>query len=556
MGKVNVLKLFKAFLLIAIFFGIGNLYAQVPQKMSYQAVVRNTDNALISQNAVGVRISILQGSANGVSVYTETHSVTTNTNGLISIVIGDGNVVSGSLSTINWAAGNFYIKSEIDATGGSNYTIEGSSQLLSVPYALFSANGPPGPAGTFPLGNAVGDMQYWNGINWTMIPVGSPGQFLQLNSSNIPQWSGPRFVTLTTMPISDVTQFGARSGVDVIDSGGYPLIKKGICYDTNPNPTISSQVVNAVLSTGPNSLPIGFFTIPGQPGSFGGPVPLTPNTTYYVRAFAENLAGLVYGNQLSFTTGTDGLPTVTTNPVTNALAYTATLNGFAFYETPQGPTTKGFCYSLTPNPTIQNTVVNLGLGNGALEANLTGLTPSTTYYVRAFATNSNGIQYGSEVSFTTCVTPSFTIGQTHAGGRIFYIDCTGEHGLIVATNPSASVLEWGCLNTDISTSSNINTGQTNTNMILSNCASTTNAATYCDNLTLNGYSDWFLPSIEELKLIRINNINFTNLYWCWSSTQGNSFSSYGMNMSLDNPSAAISQNPKSWQFKVLPVRAF
>jgi hypothetical protein len=558
MENRTVPKLLHLFLLATILSCcVPNLYAQVPQKMSYQAVVRNTDNALISQGAVGVRISILQGSANGVSVYTETHTTTTNTNGLVSIIIGDGNVVSGSLATINWAAGNFYIKSEIDATGGSNYTIEGSSQLLSVPYALFSANGPPGPTGTFPPGNAVGDMQYWNGINWTMIPVGSPGQFLQLNSSNIPQWNGPRFVTLTTMPINNISQFGAWSGVDVSDDGGYPITKKGICYDTNPNPTIYSQKINAPLSVGANVMGIGYFAIPSQNGSFGSTnTPLLPNTTYYVRAFAENFSGLVYGNELTFTTTADGLPTVTTNAVTNVLANTATLNGFALYEMPQGPTSKGFCYSLTPNPTTQSTMVNLGSGNGVLEANLTGLTPSTTYYVKAFATNSNGTQYGTEQSFTTCVPPSLTIGQSYAGGRIFYIDCTGEHGLIVATNPSTTALEWGCLNTEISTSSNVNTGQNNTNMILSNCASTTNAATYCDNLTLNGYSDWFLPSIEELKLIRIYNINFPNLYWCWSSSQSNSFSSYGMNMSPDNPTGSISQNPKSWLFKVLPVRAF
>jgi hypothetical protein len=525
--------------------------------MSYQAVVRNTDNALISQGAVGVRISILQGSANGVSVYTETHSTTTNTNGLVSIVIGDGNIVSGSLSAINWAAGNFYIKSEIDANGGSNYTIEGSSQLLSVPYALFSANGPPGPTGTFPPGNAVGDMQYWNGSNWVMIPIGSPGQFLQINSSNIPHWSGPRFVTLTTMPVNNVTQFGAWTGVDVTDDGGYPITKKGICYDTNPNPTIYSQKINVPLATGAVEIGIGYFAIPSQIGFFGNiNTPLLPNTTYYVRGYAENFSGLVYGNQLSFTTGADGLPTVTTNPVTNVLAYTATLNGFTIYETPQGPTTKGFCYSLTPNPTTQSTVVNLGSGNGVLEANLSGLTPSTTYYVRAFATNSNGTQYGTEESFTTCVTPSFTIGQSHAGGRIFYVDCTGEHGLVVAANASNTALEWGCMNTDISTSSNVNSGQINTNLILANCASINNAASYCDNLTLNGYSDWFLPSIQDLKLIRTNNINFANLYWCWSSTQVNSIAAYGMNMSMDNPSGLISQNPKSWLFKVLPVRAF
>ncbi|MBP6557292.1 MAG: DUF1566 domain-containing protein [Flavobacterium sp.] len=554
MRKRIMPRLLNLLLLVILLCSVSNIYAQVPQKMSYQAVVRNTDNALISQGAVGVRISILQGSANGVSVYTETHSTTTNTNGLISIVIGDGNVVSGSLSAVNWAAGNFYIKSEIDATGGSNYTIEGSSQLLSVPYALFSANGPPGPAGTFPQGNAVGDMQYWNGTNWAMIPVGSPGQFLQINSSNIPQWSGPRFVSLTTMPITSITQFGVLTGVDVTDDGGYPITKKGICYDTNPNPTIYSQKINTTLITGPQQIGIGYYQIPDQNGLFGVmSAPLLPNTIYYVRAFAENIAGLVYGNELMFTTNADGLPTVTTNAVTNVLAYTATLNGFAFYETPQGPTTKGFCYSVTPNPTTQNTVVNLGSGNGVLETNLTGLVPLTTYYVRAFATNSNGTEYGVEQSFTTCVTPSLTIGQSYAGGTIFHIDCSGEHGLVVV-NPSTGLLPWGCPGQNISgTLPEVGTGQSNTNLILNNCADTNNAANFCNSLNFNGYSDWFLPSYKELQKIKQSNISFPGVYYCWSSTQESGEYAYGLNM---GPQAVYYYQPKGYSFAVLAVRAF
>jgi len=122
-------------------------FAQAPQKMSYQAVVRNGSNALVSNSPVGVKISVLQGSASGTAAYVETQNVTTNANGLATFQIGNGTVVSGTMAGIDWANGPYFIKTETDPTGGTNYTIAGTSELLSVPYALYSANGTPGPVG-------------------------------------------------------------------------------------------------------------------------------------------------------------------------------------------------------------------------------------------------------------------------------------------------------------------------------------------------------------------------------------------------------------------------
>jgi hypothetical protein len=119
----------------------ASLFAQAPNKMSYQAVIRNGSNVLVSGSLVGIRISILQGTLNGTAVYVETQTPTSNANGLVSIEVGSGAVVSGNFSTIDWANGPYFIQTETDPSGGSNYTITGTSQLLSVPYALFSANG-------------------------------------------------------------------------------------------------------------------------------------------------------------------------------------------------------------------------------------------------------------------------------------------------------------------------------------------------------------------------------------------------------------------------------
>jgi hypothetical protein len=112
-------------------------FAQVPQMMSYQAVVRGSDNNLVVNQQISMRVSILQGSADGEAVYTETHSATTNANGLVSIEIGNG-TSNDSFSTINWANGPFFVKTETDVNGGENYEIVGVSQLLSMPYAMYA----------------------------------------------------------------------------------------------------------------------------------------------------------------------------------------------------------------------------------------------------------------------------------------------------------------------------------------------------------------------------------------------------------------------------------
>jgi len=125
--------------------------AQSPQKMSYQSVIRDGAGKLVADKTVGIRITLLQGSPGGNPVYAETHAPTTNANGLASLQIGAGNVISGSMESILWEDGPYYVKTETDPDGGTSYSISGTSELLSVPYALYAANGgvegPQGPQG-------------------------------------------------------------------------------------------------------------------------------------------------------------------------------------------------------------------------------------------------------------------------------------------------------------------------------------------------------------------------------------------------------------------------
>ena len=128
----------KLFTLLTAVILTASAFAQAPEKMSYQAIVRDAANTFVITQAVGMQISILQGSATGTAVFVETQTPTTNANGLVSIEIGSGTQVSGDFTTLDWANGPYFIKTETDPTGGTTYTITGTSQLLSVPYALHS----------------------------------------------------------------------------------------------------------------------------------------------------------------------------------------------------------------------------------------------------------------------------------------------------------------------------------------------------------------------------------------------------------------------------------
>jgi hypothetical protein len=138
-------------------------------------------------------------------------------------------------------------------------------------------------------GNTAGDMQYWNGSSWGIIPAGQPGQFLQINGSGIPVWSGVTLATLTTTAASSITANSAVSGGNVTSDGGAPITVYGVCWSTSPNPTTALSTKTIGVSGG-----LGSFV-----SNLTG---LTTGTIYYVRAYATNASGTSYGNKVSFTT--------------------------------------------------------------------------------------------------------------------------------------------------------------------------------------------------------------------------------------------------------------
>lgn len=138
-------KLITLFLLLC----ATSLFAQAPEKFTYQAVVRNASNQLVANAPVGVQISLLQGGVNGTLVYMETQTAVTNVNGLMTIEIGGGTVQQGTFADIDWANGPYFLKTETDPNGGSSYTVTSTQQLLSVPYALYAKEAGNGFSGDY-----------------------------------------------------------------------------------------------------------------------------------------------------------------------------------------------------------------------------------------------------------------------------------------------------------------------------------------------------------------------------------------------------------------------
>jgi hypothetical protein len=212
------------------------------------------------------------------------------------------------------------------------------------------------------------------------------------------------------------------------------------------------------------------------------------------------------------------LPQVNTSSVTNVTPSTALVTGEVITDGGDQNTIRGFCYSTTSNPTVSNDTTMNGTGLGVYSGTLQNLTPLTIFYVRAYATNSLGTSYGNAMSFTT----NLTIGTNYDGGIVFYLDTTGQHGLVSAPYDQGTY-QWGCHQGAVyGLSFALGSGQTNTNIILGSCPTRPIAASICDTLNLNGYSDWYLPSFSELELmcnnLRRNNLGSFSSGWYWSSS--------------------------------------
>jgi hypothetical protein len=216
------------------------------------------------------------------------------------------------------------------------------------------------------------------------------------------------FLILTTTDVTAITQSTATSGGNITDDGGTAITERGICWNTSSTPTIAYSKTSDGAGTGIFSSQISG---------------LTENTKYYVRAYATNSAGTVYGFEKTFTTRSL-LPILTTAYVTAITQSTATCGGNITDDGGTTITERGICWNTSSTPTIANSKTSDGSGTGTFTSQITGLTGNTKYCVRAYATNSTGTAYGVEKTFTSA-------SLTGTWDKTFYIDSDENRGSMI-----------------------------------------------------------------------------------------------------------------------------
>lgn len=336
--------------------------AQTPKTISYQGVARNATGQPIPNQPIKIKLSLLETTTSTNSLYTETHTLSTTAQGLFAVQIGAGTVLSGSYATLDWSIGPKFVKTEIDPNGGDNFTLSSTNPLNAVPFALFAQSGTPGPQG----------------------PAGATGPQGPIGLT------GPAGATGPQGPAGAVGATGPQGPIGLTGPAG------------------------SIGATGPQG-PIG---LTGPAGAAGPPGPAGPG---YSNGTAQGQ--MMYWNGTSWLTinpGSTGqtltfcngvptwgpcplvLATLTTTTVSSITSTTASSGGNITSDGGSAITARGIVWSTSQNPTIAlTTKTNNGTGTGSFTSNLTGLSPSTVYYVRAYATNSAGTAYGNQSSFNS-----------------------------------------------------------------------------------------------------------------------------------------------------------
>ena len=502
----NLYTFLVAVLLTASTFLPQQASAQAPDKMSYQAVVRDNGDILVTNQAVGMRISILQGTASGIAVYEETQTQTTNVNGLVTLEIGTGSVISGDFTTIDWSADSYFIKTETDPTGGSSYTITGTSQLLSVPYALYaktSGSSIPGPQGLPGLEGPQGPagLDGTDGIDGV---DGADG----LDGATGPQ--GPIGLTGATGPQGPAGLDGAN-GIDGLDGSD-----------------------GADGADGAN----GIDGLDGLDGATGpqGPIGLTGATGPQGPAGNDGADGVGIAQTLSFTS-----PNLELSDNGGTIDLTALINDADSDSSneiqnlsqvlTEGNTAGAQLKNITDPTDAQDAATKSYVDSLAADGSETKVTAGTNVIVTGSGTTASPYVVNATGGAT------LAIGDSYQGGIIFWLDDTGQHGLIAATTDQSIAALW--LDTSYVRTNGvrdgIGAGMYNTERIIAKQGINPYAAQLCAKYQGGGYGDWYLPSKYELNLLSLQYTKVGGFSYAryWSSTEYDSTLAWSNNIQLN-----------------------
>ncbi len=339
--------------------------------------------------------------------------------------------------------------------------------------------------------------------------------------------------TVTTASPAAVAQRTAQCGGNVTSDGGANVTARGVCWATTANPTIADDTTS-------DGNGIGDFS-----SNLTG---LTPSTTYHIRAYAINSIGTSYGDDSSFTTLALAAPIVVSGSVTNIAYTTAEAGGNITSDGGADITARGVCWSTSHGPTVADDTTNNGTGAGSFTSNLTGLTANTTYYVRAYAVNSQGTGYGGELSFSTLTysIPQLTVGEaydityTTAGVDVEFVTGGGvdvtARGVCWSTSANPTIAD---------DTTNNGTGTANFGAALTGLTENTtyHVRAYAINGLGTGYSDEVLFTTDAYTVPELTTTETSNISYTTAQSGGTITSNGGRTITGRGVCYSTSQNP-------------